>query len=94
MRRRHANRLPAAPGQIQQQPSIPSFIASAIAPKRAQLKDGAAVNQLAEDMRAAYHREGGISHDELLGLGWTAAQLGSHAEKARSRAQHLADAGV
>jgi len=94
MRRRHANRLPAAPGHIQPQPPIPSFIASSIAPKRAQLKDSAAEHQLAEDMRAAHYREGGISHDELLGLGWTATQLGIHAEAARSQAQQLAGTGV
>ena len=90
MRRRSANRLPAASGQIRPQSSIPSFIDSAIGKPRAQLEDGDAVHQLAEDMRAAYHREGGISRDELLGLGWEDRQLTSHAGKARTRAQLLA----
>jgi hypothetical protein len=88
------NRLPGVTSAPPRSITISAIIESSIAKPRSELTDFAAVGQLAEDMRTAYQREGGISRDELRGLGWTDAQLDNLAERARSRAQQLAGAGV
>lgn len=95
MRRSTCNRLPGVTSTPPRSITISALIDTSIAKPRAHLTGTDAVRQLADDMRAAYQREGGIGRDELLGLGWTGAQLdGPLAEKARSRAQQLAGAGV
>jgi hypothetical protein len=45
---------------------------------------------MAEDMRQASQREGGLSRDDMLLLGWTAPQIESLVPAARKRAQALA----
>jgi hypothetical protein len=93
MRRfRHCNRLPAQPSFIAARPAIPAFIATSLIKPRAAMNDAAATRQMAEDMRAAESRDGGISADELEALGFTRAQVKTLAAAARQRAQALAEA--
>lgn len=95
MRRSTCNRLPGVTSALPRSITISELIDTSIAKPRAHLIGREAEHQLADDMRAAYQREGGIGRDELMGLGWTGKQLdGPLAEKARSRAQQLAGAGV
>jgi hypothetical protein len=90
MRRRYCNRITAGPSFLPQPPTIPAFIDSALVKPRAGLEGQAAIRQLAEDMRQAAHREGGLSRDELQLMGWTSTQLDELAGRARIRAQSLA----
>ncbi len=91
-RSRHANRLPPAPSRIHPQPGIPGFIASAIAPIRANLTADAAIARMADDMRDASQREGGVTREDLELLGWTPQQVTDHGVKARTHAQMLSGA--
>lgn len=90
MRRSHCNRLPGRSRFYPAAIVIPAFIDSSLVKPRAGLEGHAATAQLAEDMRQASQREGGISRDDLELLGWTPAQIDAHAGKARIRAQALA----
>ncbi len=90
MRRSHCNRLPGIrlfPAAVI---TIPGFIDNSLVKPRAGLEGNAATAQLADDMRQAGSREGGISRDDLKLLGWTSAQLDALGDKARQRAQNLA----
>ncbi len=69
--------------------AVSELIDTALTPARAGLKGPAAVERLAEDMRQASQREGGITRDELELLGWTPDQLDTHGAEARQRAQSL-----
>ena len=89
MRRTHCNRLPAASRLSAAAPSIPPFIDSALVSPRAGLSGSAATRQLAEDMRQAGHREGGLSTADAELLGWTTTQLAAHTAAARTLAQQL-----
>jgi hypothetical protein len=64
---------------------------SAFVPPRATLTGDTALRQLAEDMRQASQREGGVTRDDLELLGWTSAQLDATAAAARRLAQSLAE---
>lgn len=88
------NRLSAAASIIPPQATVSALIETALVPPRAGLAGDRATRQMAEDMRSAGHREGGMSRDDLELLGWTAAQIDSLAAKARTRAQALAGAGI
>ncbi len=77
------------PSILRPQPQIPPLIADAFVAPRAGLSGTAAVRQLADDMRQAGHREGGVTRDDLELIGWTPAQLDTHASDARARAQSL-----
>jgi hypothetical protein len=90
MRRSTCNRLPGISRPLAAVPQIPPYIKSALVKPRAGLEGHAATAQLAEDMRQASSREGGISRDDLELLGWTPAQLDALGAKARQRAQALA----
>ncbi|WP_420133977.1 hypothetical protein [Rhodopseudomonas sp.] len=68
---------------------VSDLIDTALPPARAGLKGPAAVKRLADDMRQASQREGGITRDELELLGWTSEQLDTHAAAARQHAQAL-----
>ncbi|MFC0243645.1 hypothetical protein [Rhodopseudomonas telluris] len=80
---------PGASRPSQPYAAVSELIDSALAPARAGLKGPAAIKRLADDMRQASQREGGITRDELELLGWTGAQLDAHAAEARERAQSL-----
>lgn len=90
MRRSHCNRLPAATRPRPVQPSIAPFVDTSLVPARAGLDATATVAQMASDMREASHREGGMTRDDLERLGYTAAQIDTHAAAARARANELA----
>ncbi|WP_223967798.1 MULTISPECIES: hypothetical protein [unclassified Bradyrhizobium] len=45
---------------------------------------------MADDMRAASYREGGITEDDLERLGFTRSQIKAHAADARALAHQLA----
>lgn len=93
-RRRYANRLPASSTPARHQPAIPAFIDSSIVAPRANLRGDAATARMADDMRLASQREGGITRDDLELLGWTADQVTAIAGKARTRAQQLSGASL
>lgn len=84
------------PGRSTLRPDIviSPLIESSFVRPRAGLSGGAALRQLADDMRQTSSRDGGVSSDDLQLLGWTAAQLGTLAADARVLAQALARAGV
>ncbi len=90
MRRRSRPPRHSAPSIRRPQPVIPGFIASSLTPPRATLSAAAAIHRMAEDMRDAAYREGGISVDELEALGFTPAQIKAHARDASRRAHALA----
>lgn len=94
MRRSSCNRLSSRPSFLPSQPSIPAFIDSALVKPRAAMTGAAAVRQLADDFRQAYHREGGVDSLHLKALGWTAAQLIEYGDAANVRAQALAGAAL
>lgn len=94
MRRRYANRLPAAPSRLCTQAAVSAIIDSALVPPRAGLTGEAAVAQMADDMRLASQREGGVTDRELELKGWTSAQVKALAPRANIRAQQLAGASV
>lgn len=93
-RRRFNNR---GPGRSLPQPpygSVPAFIDTALTPPRAGLTETATVKRMAEDMREAAYREGGVSETDLLGRGYTPAQIKLHGDAARKLAQQLAGASL
>jgi hypothetical protein len=94
MRRRHCNRLPGKARPLAALPSIPSYIDTALVAPRARLSPTETVRRMAEDMREAAYREGGVSEADLLGRGYTAAQIKQHADDARTLAQQLAGASL
>jgi hypothetical protein len=93
-RRRYCNRLPGKARSLPVLPSIPAFIDTALTGPRARLSPSETVRRMAEDMREAAYREGGVSEADLLGRGYTAAQIKLHVEAARARAQELAGASL
>lgn len=93
-RRRFNNR---GPGRSLPQPpygSVPAFIDTALTPPRGGLTETNTVKRMAEDMREGAYREGGVSESNLLGLGYTRAQLKLHGAAARAMAQQLAGASL
>jgi hypothetical protein len=95
MRRiRHCNRLPGISRLLPPQAAVPAFIATSFIKPRAAMGPAETVRQMAEDMRAAEAREGGISADELKTLGFTAGQIKTHGDDARTLAQRLSLATV
>lgn len=67
----------------------PLIAGNAVKP-RAPLKGREAVEQMADDMRVANARNGGVTEQEMSLIGWTPAQIATHGEAARVRAQKLA----
>jgi hypothetical protein len=94
MRRSTCNRLPGVSRFTEPTPSIPEFITTSFVQPRANLSGDRATSQLAEDMRQAGNREGGVSREDLQLLGWTGAQLDLLGEKARIRAQRLSGGSI
>ena len=95
MRRRSTcNRLPARRIKQRSRPSIPDFIATALVAPRAGLSPSDTVTRMAEDMREAAYREGGVSEADLLRRGYTATQIKLHGEDARALAQQLSGASL
>lgn len=95
MRRiRHCNRLPAAKLAPAPYFTVPDFIDSALVSPRAALAPTAAVKRMADDMRQADYREGGITEDDLARLGWTSGQIKTLGADARAMAQMLAGASL
>jgi hypothetical protein len=93
-RRSRCNRLTPAPSILPAQATVPGYIATALVAPRAGLKGAAATAQMAEDMRQAGHREGGITEGDLQLLGWTKGQIAEIGAAANIRAQQLAGATV
>lgn len=70
--------------------NVPAFIDSSAVPPRADMSDAAATRQMAQDMREAAYREGGMTRDALQLLGYTAAQIDRLVPAARLQADRLA----
>lgn len=87
--RRHS-RLPGVPSYFKAQPRIPDFIATSFVQPRAAMPDGTAIGQMADDMREAAYREGGVTEDDLKVKGWTPAQIKRLGDDARQLAQQRA----
>ncbi len=88
MRRyRHCNRLPGR-REPRSRPAatVPAFIDSSLVPARSQLSGAAAIARMAQDMREAAYREGGLTEDGMALLGWTAGQIKLHVVDARTLA--------
>jgi hypothetical protein len=94
MRRTHCNRLPSAPRLAAAYGAIPAFIDTALVAPRAGLAPTSAVRRMADDMRQAAQREGGITEDDLARLGWSAGQIKTHGPDARALAQQLSGASL
>jgi hypothetical protein len=80
------------PGARRPQPpyaAVSGLIDTALTPARAGLSPSRAVRRMAEDMRQAGQREGGLTRDDLALLGWTAEQIDKHGTAARELAQSL-----
>lgn len=80
------------PGQPLPKPAyaaVSDLIDTALTPPRAGLSGQAAVKRMAEDMRQAGDREGGITEADLYLLGWTQDQLTIHCAAARALAQAM-----
>ncbi len=90
---RRPRRLPAQ-STIRPAVTVSKLIDSAFVKPRGTLEGAAAVRQLADDMRQASQREGGITRDDLELLGWTPAQIDANAAPARALAQSLAELTV
>ncbi len=90
MRRSNCNRLPARGSRFTPQASVPAFIATSMVPPRAGLADSAVVRRMASDMREAAYREGGLTVDGMKLLGYTPAQISTHADAARIMADQMA----
>lgn len=86
MRRSHCNRLTPQTSYLPPRPTIPDFIATALVKPRATLSGRAATHQMAEDFRSL----GGQTRDDLIRLGWTAAQVDALSAAAIVKAQALA----
>jgi len=85
------------PGQPLPKPApapVSPLIDSALTPPRASLAGAAAVRRLAEDMRQAGSREGGVTEADLWLLGWSPEQIAEHVAPAREMAQRLSGASV
>lgn len=87
MRRSHCNRLPGLSRGTSAVPSIPAFIATSFVYPRANMTDAQATAQMAEDMRQAAYREGGVSELDLEILGFTPRQIRELSGHARRVAQ-------
>lgn len=74
------------------QPGIAPFIDSCMVKPRAAMPDAAATARMAEDMREAGQREGGMTTEALRLLGWTADQIERLGGRAREKAQVLSGA--
>lgn len=94
-RRNRCNTLPGRSGaSLKSQAIVSKLIDSALIGPRAALDGAAAIAQLADDMRQASQREGGVTRDDLKLLGWTGAQIDTLADRARTRAQSLSGAAA
>lgn len=90
MRRSHCNRLPARGSRLTPQPHVPSYIKSSLVRPRAALSALEAIEQMASDMREAAYREGGLTREGLELLGYSSAQIDTHAAAARQLANKQA----
>ncbi|WP_128089575.1 hypothetical protein [Bradyrhizobium viridifuturi] len=90
MRRTFCNRLPAAGRALSALAIVPDYIDTALVKPRAPLSPSETVRRMADDMREASYREGGLTEDDLERKGFTRAQIKAHAADARALAQQLA----
>jgi len=96
MRRSYCNRLRGGPSfrPIVFQPAIPAFIDTALVKPRGTLSPQATVKQMASDMLNGSYRDGGVSADDLVQLGYTRAQVKTHGEDARQLAIYMSGASL
>jgi hypothetical protein len=80
----------SAPSIRRPQAAVPGFIATSLVKPRAAMNAADAVRQMAEDMRNAAYREGGINADDLETLGFTPEQIKAHGRAAARKAHALA----
>ncbi len=90
MRRTSCNRLPAARRPQAAQAAVPDYIDTALVRPRAPLSPSETIKRMADDMREASYREGGLTEEDLERKGFTRAQVKAYAADARIMAQHLA----
>lgn len=90
MRRPSCNRLPALIRATAAQATVPDYIDTALVKPRSPLSPSETIKRMADDMRAASYREGGITEDDLERLGFTRSQIKAHAADARALAHQLA----
>jgi hypothetical protein len=56
---------------------------------RPDLKDAAAIETMADDMRVVITRTGSVTKDDLFQIGWTSAQVTLYGDRAREMAVRL-----
>ena len=66
------------------------LISSNVFRPRSPLKGREAIEQMADDMRIAAARSGGVTSDDLALIGWSRAQILVHGDAARELAHRLA----
>ena len=89
-RRSSCNRLPARGSRFTPQAKVPHYIKTSMVPARAGLDPIATTRQMASDMLDAAYREGGLTQDGLLLLGYTMHQIQFCAATARELANKQA----
>lgn len=90
---RRARRMPGTTTIFQPRPTIPDFIPTSFVQPRGLMPDSTAIGQMAEDMREATYREGGVTEDDLKVKGWSAGQIKRLGDDARQLAQQRASMG-
>ncbi|WP_445493147.1 hypothetical protein [Rhodopseudomonas sp. RCAM05734] len=86
---RRTRRLPGI-STIRPTVTISPIIDSSLVAPRAAMSDAAATRRMAEDMREAVYREGGLTEEGLELLGYSADQIGALVRPARAMANRLA----
>jgi hypothetical protein len=95
MRRSACNILRGGPSPRRTtQVTVPAFIDTALVKPRGTLSPQATVRQMAQDMLTGSYREGGVSADELVALGYTRAQVKTHGDDARQLATYISGASL
>lgn len=89
MRRSNRPARYEAPTARHRQSDIPGFIATSLVKPRAAMNADDALRQMADDMRNAAYREGGINADDLEALGFTPDQIKAHGREASRKAHAL-----
>lgn len=94
MRRTACNRLPSLRRTLVPQLRVPTYIDTALVKPRSDLSPNETIKRMADDMRQAGYREGGITEGDLEQLGFTRGQIKTYGADARALAQRLAGASL
>jgi len=91
-RRSTCNRLPGVTSALPRSITISALIDNSTVGPRERLSDGAAIKQMADDMRS-FGRDC-VTDLDLKNIGWQEAQIKAYSELANLRALRLANAAA